>query len=758
LKVGRSAVGRARKLGVKKMGLKKQIAPLKKRPVEDEDDDSSSGWETDEDQNQQTPAVPERKIKGRIVQEGESDEDEEMDDDEEDDEGEDLEDIGLSHKEQLEKLKKTDPELYKYMQSEEKDLLEFGEGEEDEEGEDDEDEDMEEEEEAPKEKKSRQPKAKKEKDGRSIFDGELYLYVEKELEKENTSHSAVRLAVHAFTACVARVGADIEPPPWVINDQKVFDAVVRLCFRHLGDRILNMLGKPKNMENESYTSGKLTYPHYKKHSVVVKQYLHGLLLFLSEVQTPSVVTTTAKAISALSQLYAQQPKLCRTLIKALVRLWTRKTLEVRCAAYFAMNALCKASPDQFALLYKSCYMGFVSCSRDVNAESWPLLVFMHRSFAQLTLINPNVAYQYAFVYIRQTAIHIRNAVISNKRKDLVQSVYNWQLLQCLYMWTRVISHAHTVSEETEALRELAYPLVQIVLSTLKLFPSPRYLPLRAHCVELLLQLQATCDKYIPTLALSVELMSEVVSILRSKPKKQHKIAGHHAPDLASMLKATAQQVEEPQWRKAMVEEVFRLLVQSSHVIATHPAFPDVVLPLVHRLRSMTKGCKNAETCTQLRTLCDKLKDHSDWVRATLAPRHIDITDSLNIIGLRSSLRDSSSPLATFHQQWVRYWKMKQRLLTKSDPNPNKKEHAKGERKNEKKGKKEEKSSNKKARVEEEEDDEETESDEEEDEEVVEVSKKSIKKKTAAGKIGGRVGADASVPDSVADLGVWSDED
>ncbi|GMT08598.1 hypothetical protein PENTCL1PPCAC_30772 [Pristionchus entomophagus] len=215
---------------------------------------------------------------------------------------------------------------------------------------------------------------------------------------------------------------------------------------------------------------------------------------------------------------------------------------------------------------------------------------MHRSFAQLTLLNPNIAYQYAFVYIRQTAIHIRNAVISNKRKDLVQSVYNWQLMQCLYMWTRVICHSHSSTEETEALRELAYPLVQIVLSTLKLFPSPRYLPLRAHCVELLLQLQATCDKFIPTLSLSVELMAEMTSILRSKPR-QTKMAGH-APDLATMLKATTQQGGDPQWRKAMVEEIFRLLVQSSHVIAAHPAFPDVTLPLVHRLRSMIKGCKN----------------------------------------------------------------------------------------------------------------------------------------------------------------------
>ncbi|KAF8361258.1 pro-2, partial [Pristionchus pacificus] len=748
LKVGRSAVAGRAKLGLLKKANLKKAMPIKKRPVDEEDDESSSGWETDEDQNPQT-STEERKVKGKIVEEGESGEEEEKESDEdEEDEGEDDEGVGLSHKEQLAKLKQTDPELFKYLQSEESDLLDFGEGADEDEEDEGEDEEMEEEE-APKEKKSHQPKAKKEKDGRSIFDGEMYLYVEKELEKENTSHSAVRLAVHSFTACVARVGADIEPPPWVINDQKVFDAVVRLCFRYLGERILNMLGKPKNMENESYTSGKLRFPHFKKHAVIVKQYLHGLLLFLSEVQSSSVVTITAKAISALTSLFAQLPKLCRMLVKALVRLWTRKTLEERCAAYFAMNSLVKAAPDQFAILYKSCYMGFVSCSRDVSPDSWPLLVFMHRSFAQLTLLNPNVAYQYAFVYIRQTAIHIRNAVISNKRKDLVQSVYNWQLMQCLYMWTRVISHAHSSNEETEALRELAYPLVQIVLSTLKLFPSPRYLPLRAHCVELLLQLQATCDKYIPTLSLSVELMSEMMSILRSKPR-QTKIAGH-APDLASMLKATTQQVEEPQWRKAMVDEIFRLLVQSSHVIAAHPAFPDVVLPLVHRLRSMIKGCKSAETCTMMKNLCDKLKEHSDWVRATLAPRHVDITDSLNIIGLRSSLRNSSSPLAAFHQQWIRYWKMKQRLLTKSDANPNHKE----EKKEKVVNKKEEKKS-KKARVEEEEED--SESDEEE---VVQV-KKSVKKANVTtkkkGKIIGRVNADASLPDQVDDLAVWSDED
>lgn len=53
--------------------------------------------------------------------------------------------------------------------------------------------------------------------------------------------------------------------------------------------------------------------------------------------------------------------------------------------------------------------------RDVNAESWPLIVIMQRSFAELCMTYPEIAYQYAFVYIRQTAIHLRNAMIAKRK-------------------------------------------------------------------------------------------------------------------------------------------------------------------------------------------------------------------------------------------------------------------------------------------------------------------------------------------------------
>lgn len=179
---------------------------------------------------------------------------------------------------------------------------------------------------------------------------------------------------------------------------------------------------------------------------------------------------------------------------------------------------------------------------------------------------------------------------SNFIQDLVQSVYNWQLMQCLYMWTRVISHVSwslifhlrcvfvtlffdsgsffergngsverarlSSSADRPINSQVCYFFLNFKLKIwesircfalnqwtvwrrliqsphCRLFPSPRYLPLRAHCVELLLQLQATCDKYIPTLSLSVE----VGDLWSLRVAKWIKIAANVGDDVDSPIEA-----------------------------------------------------------------------------------------------------------------------------------------------------------------------------------------------------------------------------
>lgn len=73
-----------------------------------------------------------------------------------------------------------------------------------------------------------------------------------------------------------------------------------------------------------------------------------------------------------------------------------------------------------------------------------------------------------------------------------QTVYNWQYVHCLDLWTRVLGEVHH-----DALRPLVYPLVQTTLGALQLQPTARYYPLRLHCVETLLNLIASTGTYIP---------------------------------------------------------------------------------------------------------------------------------------------------------------------------------------------------------------------------------------------------------------------
>ncbi|PIO66447.1 hypothetical protein TELCIR_11836 [Teladorsagia circumcincta] len=136
---------------------------------------------------------------------------------------------GKKHLSDLQKLKESDPEFYKFLQQQDADLLQFhASDEEDEEVEahfeDGEEEDLvDEEREDYDETAQHLPKAKKDSSGRLIFDGRMLDHLQSVLDPEDQKRRIqvedVRFAVEAFNACVSRVGADIDLPKYIINEQ-----------------------------------------------------------------------------------------------------------------------------------------------------------------------------------------------------------------------------------------------------------------------------------------------------------------------------------------------------------------------------------------------------------------------------------------------------------------------------------------------------------------------------------------------------------
>uniref|UniRef100_A0A6I8RJ18 NOC2-like nucleolar associated transcriptional repressor n=1 Tax=Xenopus tropicalis TaxID=8364 RepID=A0A6I8RJ18_XENTR len=478
------------------------------------------------------------------------------------------------HKDQLSRLKEKDPEFYRFLEDNDRKLLDFNDSDSSDEesgahqlpdhleemsGEEDHVDEGENKEEAQKKKKKKL---------------EQIIVTIKMVEKwksEAKTDLRPRLfheIAQAFKATVATTRGEEgdDPSKFKVVDSAVFNALVSFCIRDL------FVHLEKKLQLKPARGTKLVNPAgsvlWKKLRLDIKMYLNSLIQLLTCLTEATVGAAVLQHVNNIVHFFLCFPKHTRLLLKQCIVLWSSGEETVRVVAFLVLNKICRHRQDTYLNpVLKKMYISYVKNSKFTSPNVLPMINFMQRTLTEMYSLDVQASYQHIFMYIRQLAIHLRSAM-TLKKKMAYQSVYNWQYIHCLYLWCRVLSTIHP----NEILEPLIYPLVQVITGCIRLVPTVRYLPLRFHCIRALTLLSESTSVFIPVLPFSLELKSFLKECKVSnycKPMRQllEKIQENSAYITSKRQKCTfgvADRQAVDKWEKQMKDEGTPLTKYYSH--------------------------------------------------------------------------------------------------------------------------------------------------------------------------------------------------
>ncbi|KAF9804095.1 hypothetical protein SFRURICE_020523, partial [Spodoptera frugiperda] len=609
-----------------------------KAPVEAESSDNSDSeeQEIDSEGEQEPDSEEEQEAGSEEEQEADSEEEQEADSEEELD--------PATHKKSLEKLKKTDPDFYNFLEENDENLLNFDvesgdDASDKEDGGDDEDHD------------------EKDEDAKPV-QGKITLKMVAQWQAELQNEVKVKLTtittvIKAFNAAMLRATSEdgASAGEYKVEGSSVFNAVIQMCVLYLPGAIRKYLGMEQSGKD----------PQKCKHFIKIKthliSYLSDLLKLLGGVTSENILTVLLKHLHQMSVYVACFIRIAKQALKKLLTFWSTGEETVRVLAFLCILRITRN--QQSALLdqvLKAMYLTYVKNCKFVSPSTWPGINFMRRSLVEMFSLDLNVSYQHVFLYIRQLAIHLRNAIVVQKIENR-QAVYNWQYVNSLHLWADLLG----ATSNKPQLQPLIYPLVMITTNTIKLVPTHQYYPLRFHCVEILINLSKESNNFVPVLPFLVEVLTSFDF------NKKHKKVSMKPLDFSCILRLAKSQLMENGFKDSVIERLYALLLEytanESHTIA----FPDLTLLAVMQIKQFLKSCSVSNYTKKMRQLVEKIEENSKFIERERAKISFSLSDEKMIVAWETNIKTKGTPLQTFYENWSKINKIqKRKKITKND--------------------------------------------------------------------------------------------
>jgi len=623
---------------------------------DDEEDQDSGGDDNDDDLEEDDAA--------------QADSEDDVSDDEEtsllrDSNGEMKGEIG-THKQSLDSLKAAQPEFYKFLQENDKDLLDFAEDDSADSESEDEAEDTKSESTTSKAKTSKaksKPKSESKMEEDEADDDEEEEEDEPEPEQQHMtlveakklvanlqsknkvkSVVALRKLVSAFKSICK---SDEEEEEFALEEGPSATTqgyIIKSCYRLVPLYFEKNVAVP-NKQNKLNPPLPLQSKAWKRLANVIKSFLKTCLEFSATVTDVDTASFALHCMLPLCRFYASIPKYNRLLFKLMLTKWSGGSEAVRVNAFLVIRKMTIVSPYPFIeTSLKGTYLTFVRNCKFPTATMRPTLRFMLNCVVELYRLDESATYQHAFVYIRQLSIHLRNAIVS-KKKDAHVQVYNWQFIYAMRVWAKLLAEEATTN--MDGLKALIYPFVQVAIGAMNLVPSSRYMPHKFHCINMLVELMEKTGVYIP---LSAHIMDALdISEMKKKPKP----ATGKPLIFEAMLRVSKKQLPLPQFQDAVLKNALDSAVKFYGSLATSISFPECVYPDTVRLRKYIKTCKAKHITKKLRVLLEKLEENSEFIMSARANVGFSPKDVAKADAWSAALKQGAkSPLQRHYKVWL----------------------------------------------------------------------------------------------------------
>ena len=359
----------------------------------------------------------------------------------------------------------------------------------------------------------------------------------------------------------------------------------------------------------------------KSNNNLIKRYVSILVRYIKTCE-PGMANFIFYNIEKISPLIFQFNNFTEIVLKLSIKLWsTTQEEELRKVLLEFIKSLIIKKPKFFEYSIKIFYINYLNIAKEMNLNTFNHIKQLQDDIISILNYDLQKAYTTIFTFIRKLCIQLR-ATIVDKTSSSIKSIYNWQFVNSLILWGRVIMKY--ISDSNIYL--LIYPLIQTIIGVIRLNFSEQYYLLRIRLVILLNGISRVSNIFIPTPMYILPILSSNYFIEKCKPiqvstkkkkddkdnndnNKLHKQKINTRIVINVSLKIKKEELKIKQIRKDLLEECCDCLLEYLSINSNKICFVELADNILKEMRSALKKIYDKEYREIIKLRMEKIENN-----------------------------------------------------------------------------------------------------------------------------------------------------